>query len=114
LETVFVFFPGKKPIQKVKNQSVISSIFKKLSSNLEEWWMEKVLNRSVEEKQGKWNQGLKARIKRETGEIEIKCRTIIDPERKHIYYTIERLWEGEHWVEKVEDKASKNPTGETQ
>jgi hypothetical protein len=104
LETVFIFFPEKHPIQKVKSPSVTNTSIGRLSAKIESWWTEKVLNRFVEDSQGQWNAKLAAKVSKETGEIMIKCQTIIDPDRKHIYYTVERLWEGEYWAEdKAED-----------
>lgn len=106
LETVFIFFPTKKPQQVIKNQTNDLTIIKRLYYQFEEWWNTKILKKgdeyvpNPEMKAGKRNAMLKAKVdKKDQNKIKIKCETAIDPDQKLIYYTIERLWEGANWIE---------------
>ena len=98
LETVFVFFPGKPPVQKVKYQSISLSKLRLLIHQIEKWVLKR-LKKDVEIENVDWKARLYAKIDKNSGEILIKCNSVIDPNRKLVFYSIERLWEGEHWID---------------
>ncbi len=107
LETVFIFFPNNRTKQKVKNKHTNINIFKRLFYKIEEWIYTK-LNKEeeygikVQENKMRleyWGANLSARINKKSRKIELKCLGQIAPSEKLIYYTIERLWEGESWIE---------------
>ena len=97
LETVIVFFPGKPPVQKIKHQSFSLSKLRLLIHQIEKWVL-KLIKKDAETEDVNWKARLYTKVDKSSGEILIKCNSVIDPERKKVYYSIERLWEGEHWI----------------
>ena len=97
LETSFIFFPEKPPVKRVKHQSVNHSQLGIWYQKIKIWWLKHILKREIDIKAGSWIGRLDAKV--DKNEIKIRCEGTVDRKRKIIYYSIERLWEGENWIE---------------
>lgn len=103
LETDFIFFPEEIE-KRIKCQVAHLSTWTQKLYTVLEWGLRmlkmddyfiKIVN---EEKAGKWRARMEVKVDDQRN-IYIKSKSIIDPNEKLIYYSIERLWEGKNWID---------------